>query len=263
MAAVLNFSCTKTEIVYPTTGKTVVSPVDLTVYGSKTTYVFGDTLMYVERGSLINLRAIINDSTLRIKNWTWKFYDDNSTGSGQNISHNFNIVLSKTMVKISATDDKGKVYEKTRVIFPVLNITYYWGVQTVTSAKNADGSLNAILALNKAGMKWYSGSRYAFVGNVSQAVGWDNTQMPIAATDTSYNFNEGTINYPSGTVGNYIFVRLTLSKGDGYLYNMGAGKIVGNTLDWGTFWGDFVSEKDPTMIKFKTSGLQIIPLGTE
>lgn len=267
MVAAIISGCTKIEVVESVGGKTIppkiISKVDFTILGAKSTQIPGDTLLYVEVGSQITLKAQRNDSAINIVSWSWNFRDNSTTGTGQYISHNFSTTLLTSLITITGVDDKGKKYERTRGVSTVQNISYCWGIQTLSTSRNTDGSLSVVLACDKRAMTGveYNSKQYAFVGNVTD-LSWGGGSSMISPTDTSYSINNGLIVANSIPGGKDILVRLTLKKGDGFEYQMGLGKVKNANLNWGKFWGAFVSPSNPTLIKFKTLGLQIIPSGS-
>lgn len=276
IVAMINFSCVKQELVSesditnPMVNK-VELPINFTVLGTMAATIIGDTLIYVERGIQTTFEAFTDGPA--ITNWTWSFSDDNSTASGKLVSHTFNYnsltgptsTPIKFLVKINGTDLAGKKYERTRAIFIVWNIANYWGVQNVSMKTNADKSFSLVLACHKNGMN-YKSNQYAYTGSVT-SIPWSGAVL-IAPADTSYNIVNGeAIAAVNGVVGKYVLVRLnfTLKLGTTSC-SMGVGKISGNNLIWGTFWGPFVGLDNHTVIKFDlisdSQGITLVPKGT-
>lgn len=257
IVAMISFSCTKVEYIGDTTApivQKVESPINFKVLGSMTTQIIGDTSVYIQRGLQTTLEAFSSGPV--IKQWTWSFADDNSTVDGQLVSRNFNsnLLVSytsppvKTVIKITGTDVNGKKYERTRVLYIVWYVGDFWGVQNIATEINTDKSFTITLACHKNGMN-YKGGQYAYTGSVTSSP-W-NGSVVIAPADTNYNVVNGKAIAAINSVGKYILVRLNFNLKLGTnSYSMGVGKIIGNNLIWGTFWGPFIGSDNNTMIKF-------------
>lgn len=269
IVAMMNFSCVKQELVSEAdlnqTAKKVESPVNFTILGTMVVIIPGDTLIRVQKGVPVTLEASTTGST--IVSWSWSFSDDPSTASGKLVSHTFmnTSAPGAYAVKITGTDSAGKKYERTHAVFVVGNLGDYYGVQNISMKTNTDKSFSLVLACHKNGMN-YKGNQYAYTGSVTNPP-WNGTVL-IAPADTSYNIVNGeAIAAVNGVVGKYVLVRLnfpSLSAGTTSC-SMGVGKISGNNLIWGTFWGPFVGSSNNTMIKFDlisdSQGISLIPRG--
>lgn len=248
VAMVAMISCVKQELVSesditsPTVNK-VESPINFTALGTKATTEVGDTLIYIEKGSLITLQAATTGPS--IKSWSWNFTDDTSTAAGELVSHTFN-TLAKSLVRISGVDAAGKKYERTRVVSVVSNLAFYQGVQVISSVKNTDGTFALVLAFHKGGMLNYKGS-YAYTGNITD-VPWSGSVL-VAPADTNCTVIDGKATAVLNAYAKHILVRLNLKNSE-YEYSMGVGKISGSSLIWGNFWGPFVGT-NTSMVKWK------------
>lgn len=276
MAIVTMISCVKQELVSEADitnpiPPNVVSPLNFTVLGTMTATIPGDTLIYVQKDTPTTLEASTTGSA--ITNWSWSFSDDNSTASGKLISHTFSnsslIAFTsapvKCLIKLIGTDSAGKKYERTRALFIVWYVGDYWGIQNISTEINADKSFSLILACHKNGMN-YKGSQYAYTGSITNPP-WTGSIL-IAPADTSYNIVNGkAVAAINGVVGKYVLVRLNFNLKLGTTScNMGVGKISGNNLNWGAFWGPFVGSDNYTMIKFDIAldaqgGVLVAPRG--
>lgn len=181
----------------------------------------------------------ISVPNVTIVNWQWTFNENNAKSNGSTVEFWHSLDPgSITSVVLVGVEANGTAHIATKWVKIVYSLDGMPGFVMVSKTPVEGGSFNYLFAAHKKGMQGTKGP-YGYTGNTMSPT-W--SIMPLAVTDTNYNFVSGAlIAAPMGDIGKYVAIRVTLAPGE---YEIHVGHIVSSAnLIWGNFWSWFDNGK--------------------